>query len=385
MKLRHVPLLLCRELARHKYRDRIKLSNTISEVIQRADELAEFLSIYWKDGRQSLSKQVKLGLAKAFQKFSAYDLAKYNRNEVVKLRDVLFLCHAKPKDKEQAKIWKQLIDKKLPVPDTWEVSLSAGKDKKATFKRLIKENKLGALALLRNLRNMKEAEVDEDVIIKALNTMKVERVLPFRFVSAANYAPHLEEYLEEAMFKCLESQEKLPGKTILVVDVSGSMSSAGNISENSSVTRLDAACSLAILVREMCEKSSIYATAGSDSSRIHKTSRVASRRGFALRDSILKEMYTTLGGGGIFLKQCLNFIYEEEKTADRIIVITDEQDCDIHGSPSSANAFGKNNYIINISVDKHGIAYDKFIHINSFSESVLEYIKSYESISKFEN
>ena len=48
----------------------------------------------------------------------------------------------------------------MTTPDTWEVALSGGADKKEVFERLIRENKLGALALLRNLRNMTEAKVE---------------------------------------------------------------------------------------------------------------------------------------------------------------------------------------------------------------------------------
>src|SRR3990167_2105130 len=102
-KLRHIPLFICRELARNK----TLKAETLEHVIQRADELSEFLAIYWKEKRQPLSAQVKKGLAKAFTKFSAYDLAKYNQDGAVKLRDVLFLCHAKPKDEEQAEVWKK--------------------------------------------------------------------------------------------------------------------------------------------------------------------------------------------------------------------------------------------------------------------------------------
>jgi 60 kDa SS-A/Ro ribonucleoprotein len=84
----------------------------------------------------------------------------------------LFLCHPKPKDKAQAALWKRLVDNELKTPDTWE----AGKDKKATFERLILEKKLGALALLRNLRNMETAKVADKIIATALEMMKVERV-----------------------------------------------------------------------------------------------------------------------------------------------------------------------------------------------------------------
>ena len=55
-------------------------------------------------------------------------------------------------------MWKRLIAGELAVPDTWEVALSSGANKREAWERLLREQKLGALALLRNLRNMREAE-----------------------------------------------------------------------------------------------------------------------------------------------------------------------------------------------------------------------------------
>src|SRR5215475_8684339 len=184
MKLRHAPLLLVREMARLKTH-RALVSETLARVIQRADELAEFVAIYWKDGRMPLSGQVKKGLAAAFPKFDEYQLAKYDRGGPIKLRDVLFLCHAKPHDGAQAAVWKRLIWGRLTTPDTWEVALSSGGDKREAWERLLRERKLGALALLRNLRNMRESGVDESLLRKALSEMSTARVLPFRFLAAA--------------------------------------------------------------------------------------------------------------------------------------------------------------------------------------------------------
>src|SRR5690348_6034933 len=159
MKLRHAPLLLVREMARHKTHRHL-VSDTLATVIQRADELAEFIAIYWKDGRVPMSGQVKKGLEAAFPKFDEYQLAKYNRGGPIKLRDVLFLSHANPRNAAQAGVWKKLIWGRLATPDTWEVALSSGGDNREAWERLLAENKLGALALLRNLRNMKEAGVE---------------------------------------------------------------------------------------------------------------------------------------------------------------------------------------------------------------------------------
>src|SRR5579872_6341000 len=255
MKLRHVPLLLVREMARHKTH-RAFVSETLARIIQRADELAEFVAIYWKDGRMPLSGQVKKGLAASFPKFDQYQLAKYDRGGPIKLRDVLFLCHAKPRDEAQAAVWKNLISGTLTTPDTWEVALSSGASKREAWERLLRERKLGALALLRNLRNMREAGVDESIVLSALEEMNTARVLPFRFLAAARYAPQWEEALEPAMLKCVGSQdkaqEKLRGKTIVLVDVSGSMTAP--LSQRYEMQRTDAAYGLAVLLREIGEK-----------------------------------------------------------------------------------------------------------------------------------
>jgi len=119
MNLRHAPLLLVREMARHKTH-RGLVAETLERVIQRPDDLCEFVAIYWKDGRVPLSAQAKKGLAAVFPKFDEYQLAKYDRGGPIKLRDVLFLCLAKPRDDAQAGVWKKLIWGRLAVPDSRE-------------------------------------------------------------------------------------------------------------------------------------------------------------------------------------------------------------------------------------------------------------------------
>lgn len=392
MKLRHVPLLLTVEMAKlpsHRH----MVAPVAEEVIQRADELAEILSIYAR-GRtgnkklNKLSKQLQKGIAKAFTKFDEYQLAKYNQDNDIKLRDVLFLSHAKPeggKRGAQAKLWKRLVDGELKTPDTWEVGISAAKGNaaatKAEWTRLLEEDKLGALALIRNLRNMEQAGVDRNLIKSALLLSNTSRVLPFRFVAAAQAAPQFENELDQLLIQSAQQLPKLPGKTILIVDVSGSMYGAGNISKHSDMSRVEAAGALAAIARESCENVSIYATAGNDGSRIHKTALVPPRHGMALIEKFRKQGFVgELGGGGIFLKQVLDYVYEREQYADRIIVFTDEQDCDQKCNPATANAFGKRNYMVNISNEKNGIGYKpNWVHIDGWSEAVLQYIVAAES------
>jgi len=145
------------------------------------------------------------------------------------------------------------------------------------------------------------------------------------------------------------------------------------LSSKSELTRLDAAAALAMLVREIAEDVVIYATAGSDSEMVHQTKLLPSRRGFALRDSIVSALHT-LGGGGIFLTQCTEYIQEKEGAVDTLIVISDSQDTDRHRTPNDAFAFGKYNYLVDISCERYGVAFNKFQQINGFSEALIDYI-----------
>jgi hypothetical protein len=227
---------------------------------------------------------------------------------------------------------------------------------------------------------MSDAKVDRKIIADYAQTVKTDRVIPFRYVAAAKAAPQFEDILDGMLLRTAGQRRKLPGKTVVIVDVSGSMGS-GNVSRKSDLTRLDAAGALAAILRESCDDCRLYATAGSDGARIHKTMLVPPRRGLPLVEQFTKwEFAGQLGQGGIFLNQVCDFVSNaEDNTADRIIILTDEQDCDQKANPKNANAFGKTNYIINVSVEKSGIAYEKFTHINGWSESVIDYISEIEA------
>lgn len=379
MKLRHVPLLIAREMARLPAHKGL-VSNLLPQIIQRADELTEFLAIYWKDGRQKLSAQVKKGLAAAFVKFDEYNLAKYNRDGAVKLRDVLFLSHAKPKSgvvgylKAQRKsgqprphdsgsqLFGRVVDNKLETPDTWEVTLSGGADKKGAFTRLMAEKKLFALAFIRNLRNMAESGVDKAAVTAYAQELNVERVLPFRFITAARFVPQWEDILEPLMFKCLGIQEKLPGHTVLLVDVSGSM--RDKVSGKSQASRMDAGFGLGVLLREICDSITILTFS-------NQVVQVAPRRGFALRDA----MNVSQAHNGTYLAQAIQTVNAKIKY-DRIIVITDEQTADGIVAPQAKG------YVINVDSTRNGVGYGAWTHIDGWSEAVIDYIKEFESISE---
>jgi len=364
LNLRHAPLLLARELCRHpKLTDenRPLVSETIEWVIRRADELAEFVSIYWKDGKQSLSAQAKKGLAKSFLKFDEYQLAKYNRDGAIKLRDVLFMCHAKPDTKAREKLWKRLVDGELTTPDTWEVTLSSGADKLTAWTRLIDENKLGALAFLRNLCNMGQAGVSERKIKDALATLDVSKVLPFRFIAAARAAVGFEKELETLMFRSLEGSEKLAGKTIVLVDVSGSMDA--ELSAKSDLTRIDAACALAAVLREICEECTVLSFSNA-------LTRIPDRRGFSMIDAIKNSQ----PHHGTYIGASVNTAFTHHGEATRTVVITDEQSHDAVPGPGE-----RAGYMINVATNQNGVGFGDWVRISGFSESVVRFIQNLEA------
>lgn len=358
--LRHVPLLLLTVLAKTGAGKPHLVADTIEKVVQRADELGELLALYWKGGRKPLPAQFKKGLSRAFMKFDAYSLAKYDRDNGVKLRDVLFLTHAKPKDEGQATVWKKLVDKTLESPDTWEVALSGGADKKETFTRLLKENQLGYLALLRNLRNMAQAGVDEKLVMDAITARKkgAERVFPFRFIAAARAAPQYERALDKSLLKAIEMIPEFPGKTIVLVDVSGSMEA--QLSGKSDMTRMDAAAALAAIVPGDVRVFTFS----------HAVVEAPPRKGMAGVDAVVRSQ----PHGGTYLGAAVKAV--NDLPHDRLIVITDEQSHDVVPQPKAAYA-----YMINVASYKPSVSYGAWTKIEGFSEGVIRYINEIESLS----
>jgi 60 kDa SS-A/Ro ribonucleoprotein len=360
MKLRHAPLFIVREMARHASH-RPFVASALAGVIQRADELAEFLAMYWKDGKVPIAHCVRNGLDIAIRKFDEYALAKYDREGAVKLRDVLRVIHPMPENEEQSALWKRAVAGELATPDTWEVELSRndGVSKLDKWVRLLTAKKLGALALLRNLRNMEQAGVSKYLVAEAIRDMSTYRVLPFRFIAAERFAPNLSDILEGKMLLMLSEIKKLAGKTVILVDVSGSMDA--QLSEKSDMTRLDAACGVAIVGRELCGQVEIYSFSQNVVS-------VPNRRGFGLRDAVVKSQ----AHGGTYLGSAI--LKLNEKGYDRLIVITDEQSHDKVGAPVK----GSKGYMINVASNQNGVGYGAWTHIDGMSEAVFNWMVEIE-------
>jgi 60 kDa SS-A/Ro ribonucleoprotein len=378
-KLRHVPLLLTAALCKHASGTRL-VSDTVPLVVRRVDELAELVSIYRKlNGKDAaLANQLKKGLAQAFRNFDEYQFAKYDRDGDWKVRDVMFMVHpgehlrledgadvALATDRKdyfrshvkRHPLFRRVAERNLKTPDTWEVELSAGKDKKETFERLLKENRLGYLALLRNLRNMEQAGVDRDLIEKAILARKgAQNVLPFRYLAAARHAPSLEPALDQALSEAIAEIPPFEGTTVILVDVSGSMDD--RLAGKSDLKRVDAAATLAAIFPG---KTRVITFS-------ERHVEVPPRKGMAGVAAILASQPHS----GTYLGKAVT--HANTLPHDRLIVITDEQTADRVPDPKAKHA-----YVINVASAQNGIGYRKsWVHIDGFSEQVIRFIREYE-------
>lgn len=370
MYLRHVPLYLVRQLAKVKGNGTL-VASTLEHVIQRPDEMGEYLAMYWGGKASGTTKRPepisagsKRGLAKAFARFRPETLAKYNRdNAAVKLLDIMRLVHPHPNGMERIEAWKRIKDGTLASADTWEVALSAGTekktaaDKKASFERLLHENKMGGLAFLRNLRNFMDAGVDTD-LIRARFEGEFRKVLPFRFIAALRHAPAFAAALETAMLKATADMPKLVGSTAVLVDVSGSMDA--KMSGKSEIMRCDAASALAVLVRELTDFSRVF----SFSDRLVE---VPNYRGLALVSAIGASQPHGSTNLGMAVRSLAAMKF------DRLIVISDEQSHDRVDYPNNKA------YMINVASNANGVGYGQWIHIDGFSERILDFVRAIEA------
>ena len=288
MHLRSIPLLLLVEMAKVHNGDNL-VARAVEKTVLRADEIMELLMCYqWRnpsgDERKKLSKlsrQIQNGLQRAFNRFDEYQFAKYDRDGLeVKLRDALFLVHPKAKDEQQQAIFDKIVNRQLEIPYTWETELSAlGQQKfdseekkqeafREKWEELINSGKMGYMALMRNLRNMLQADVSllemQKVASRLSDAGQVakSKQLPFRYLSAyreiekvnSTHTAMLMNALEAAVKNSASNIEGFDENTrvLLASDVSGSMWSP--VSLRSTVRNYDIGILLSMLLRNRCKQ-----------------------------------------------------------------------------------------------------------------------------------
>jgi 60 kDa SS-A/Ro ribonucleoprotein len=285
MHMRSVPLVLAVELAKVQSGNGL-VSKAVKGVVLRADEITELLAFYQLANERKatkklnkLSKQIQHGLANAFNRFDEYQFAKYNRASEIKLKDALFLVHPKAMNENQQVLFNKIAKDELEVPYTWETELSALGQKKFTneqekqaafqvkWEELVTSDKMGYMALLRNLRNIIEANVSAEVMSEVCTLLSdryavaKSKQLPFRFLAAyrevkvleSGAVPMVLDALEKAVDQSAVNIRGFAKNTSVLIacDVSASMQKA--ISAKSKVMNYDIGLMLAMLLQSRCE------------------------------------------------------------------------------------------------------------------------------------
>ncbi|MFF8988724.1 TROVE domain-containing protein [Streptomyces sp. NPDC014983] len=346
----------------------------VDHVLQRPDEPGELLAYWMSRYGRAVPKPVKRGIADAVRRlYHPKALLKYDTAaKGYRFGDILNLVHASPDpDKPwQGELFRYALDRRhhpatavppaalplltarrelmaLPVAErravvtspggaerlaaagiTWEALAGwlQGPMDKAAWEAVIPS--MGVMALVRNLRNFDEAGVCDPVAervaarISDPEQVARSRQFPFRYLAAYQHVPSLRwAYpLEQALGHSLANVPALPGRTLVLVDRSGSMFWAAS-GGGSQLTRADAAAifGTAVAVR----------AASADLVEFGSTSAgVAFRRG----ESVLKilERFGNLGG-----TDTAGAIRQHYRGHDRVVIVTDEQHAaNRHGEPT---------------------------------------------------
>lgn len=319
--MRSVSHILTAYLA-HEINGKPLTRKTVKAVAVRGDDVTEIMACYLNLFGKPIPNALKKGIADVMQGFDEYTLAKYKGNgNAVKMRDLLCLCRPTPKNKEQSEMWKRLLNGELETPYTWETELSAKGNKTETWENLIESGKVGYMALLRNLRNILNA--DPSNINKVLETIEnPERVrkskqLPFRYLSAYKELENIGgsrvfDVLENAVEASIKNMPTLDGTTVIAVDISGSMS--GTVSAKSKVRCYEIAMLLGLIANRICENAYFYTF----NNYIEKYA--LSRRG-----GILERVKNSSCCGGTNMNLPFNKMIADNVKADRIIVLSDNE------------------------------------------------------------
>jgi len=228
-------------------------------VSRRADDPSEILAYYMATYGKPIPNSLKKGLGLALNRFSEYSLAKYRRESsaftLVDTVNLVFGVKPRPLRKD-GKVWVdrglsvglgKLLRGELAAADTWENKLTqAGQNaeteenktelKAQAWAELIREKKLGYLALIRNLRNIvssADSELIKLVCDQLVNRESIKKslVFPFQINTAyeivsglsAAYSRKLMSALDDAIDIACDNVPKLGGDSVIFLDVSGSM------------------------------------------------------------------------------------------------------------------------------------------------------------------
>lgn len=396
MNIRSMPLILTVLFAkalREQNKQYPHMRQVVCDVIQRADQITDMYAValgYFKD-KKVIPMAIKRGVADAFNKFNEYNLAKYNRDGKIKMRDILRIVHPTAINAEQGVLFEKIMKDTLEAPYTWEVELSKNgqlpeaerKTKAQLWGELITSKKLGYMALLRNLRNIKEAGVSAEVMSTVYTRLAdpeqvaKSKQLPFRFISAYDNVQQfsdskLQTALSKAVDASLSGLPRLGEHVWIIIDCSGSMGGGYYGSFNGANAPIrTAALFAAALTKANAEAKNIKVTMFSDSAFNVGVDTISSVL------SITEKFMSKVVGGGTNLQGALDLKNGLGFEPDTVIVLSDMQ-VDMLRSRKSTNIFDKDCLKIAINLNAYNTTpvseLDGWYQLSGWSERLFDFI-----------
>jgi hypothetical protein len=360
------------------------VKRAIEKIVYRPDDMSEILAYYVGKYGKPIPNSLKKGLARAFGKFDAYSLGKYRcENKDIKLVDIVNLVHPMPSDKNRSAL-EQLVAGTLTNKLTWESKLTSvgqetDEDEKNAAKgrawdELLREKKLGYMALIRNIRNIEQYAGTEETLkmlcesIENRDAIIKSKVFPFTIAGAMQYANNRNVLasLSKALDYSLSNIPQLPGKTCIVLDTSGSMSG-----KPSAIGSLFASAFYKALNADI--------VCFSDNARFHTPNPTDSI------STIQKSINFACGGTDFGAP--IQLIIDEKKEYDRIIVLSDMQGWSGNNSLLSRymkeykRISGKDPFIYSFDLNGYGtleFPQNKVICLAGFSEKIFDVMSACE-------
>lgn len=302
----------------------------LPRVFKRPDQLLEMLAFFnLQDKSGNLAKRgrtirgfkkLKRAITTILNSFDEYQLQKWDSATGITLANVLRIFHPKL---EKPEIGKMILEHSLPVAYTWETELSSKGNTKEVWEKLIESKKLPYMAMLRNLRNIENAQVSSkhismvcDFISNKTNVLKSKQ-FPYRFQSALKEITnrHLIIAVSNAMEHSVGNIEGLDGTTVIAVDLSGSMKAP--VSQKSKVTRLEVACLTAAILYKKYPESIVVGF-----------SNHAKAIGLNPSDSLgtmCKVISDSMNHGATNAHEVIDLIVQYSINPERVIFVTDMQ------------------------------------------------------------
>lgn len=256
------------------------LKDFFNQVVRRPDDMAEILSLYYSGGGKTVPNSVKKGFKAAFDKFDSFQLSKFNlANKNIKLIDLINLVHPVPTDENYEALNEAVKTGTIKNNTTTSRALtSIGQNaesaedavqmRNAYWREVLEQKKLGYIDMIRSLTKIiSEAPELTSLVCEFItneNAIKKNLIMPFTLYLAykmilAETQTTSSRKIIQALSRAIEiSCANVPifeGETLVVVDVSGSMSATVGGHQNSSlhVTCSEiAALFAAILTRTNC-------------------------------------------------------------------------------------------------------------------------------------